>query len=393
MGVTSEAGAGSRVTVKEIEDEINNKSPPLTKVIDKGKSISGQKNVKIEGFDFRNNSGKDLQMLRVTNCQDVIIRRCKFTGTNLLDAVLNVTGPNTKRVIIEYCIFEDLTTQLSNGGEPTRLGISPDSGCRFACIVRRCIYRNNEADPETISIKSVDNVVEDCHFIKNKSMVTVRHGGYAVIHHNTFEGNNGVRLLGYGNVVRDNLFKNNSATDKMSPIQVQYGAKDKDPNWTDVKTPSDKSGSHHSNYAQCTDNVIENNEFVNCKNKIFYRKGEPLKPLNLKIIDKTPTTVPSEPPTTTTTPPPVTPETPIPPTPPVIPEPEPPTTVPQCSICGKEPVTKKITVSASVGTKHYVLVKKLLILAIQEAKIAAVAEEEQEKQGHGEGEGEGGVQQ
>src|SRR5215212_3807940 len=193
--------AGARVTLKEIEDEVN--KSPLTKVVNKGKSVSGQKNVKIEGFDFRND-GADVKLLNVTNCQDVVIRRCKFSGSDILGVTLNVTGASTKRITIEYCIFENMKTTLSNGAEPTRLGNSQHSGCRFECIVRKCIYRNLAADPETISIKSANNIVEDCHFINNKSMVTVRHSGYATVRFNTFEGNNGVRLLGYGNEVHDN---------------------------------------------------------------------------------------------------------------------------------------------------------------------------------------------
>ena len=132
--MTTVSGAGARITLKEIEDEVY--KSPLTKVTDKGKSLSGKKDAKVEGYDFVND-GKDLKMLNVTDCQDVIIRRCRFSGTNLLDVMLNVTGKNTKRVVIEYCIFENASTKLSNGGEPIRLGNSQLSGIRFVCTVRR----------------------------------------------------------------------------------------------------------------------------------------------------------------------------------------------------------------------------------------------------------------
>lgn len=285
--------AGARVTIKEIEEEVF--KSPLTKVTNKGRKSSGQKNTKIEGFDFLNSEGKDLKMLNVTDCQDVIVRRCRFAGKNLVDVALNVTGADTKRVIIEYCIFENMTSNVSNGGEPIRLGNSQHSGVRFECIVRKCIFRNLNADPETISLKSVGNEVCDNYFIDNKSMVTVRHGGLNKIHHNTFEGNNGVRLLGYGNVAELNLHKDNSATDKNSPYQVQYANQAKDPNWTAVNKPSDKEGNGHAIYAQCVDNQIIYNEYVNCKNKIFYRKGNSLAPKNLKIVEGKP---PEQPPTT-----------------------------------------------------------------------------------------------
>lgn len=348
--------AGARVTLKEIEDTVNVNS--LTRVVDKGKSLSGKKNQKIEGYNFTNTSGKAIKMLSVSNCQDILIRRCRFQGVNLTDVMLSIDGAKTKRIIVEYCIFERSTSKTSNGGEPLRIGLSKRSGCTFACIVRKCIFRDLKADPETISIKSAGNVVEDCYFINNKSMLTVRHGGYAIIHHNTFEGNNGVRLLGYGNKVAYNLFKDNSATDKMAPIQIQYGNAKVDPNWDDKDSPSNEDGESHSKYAQCIDNQLNFNEFVNCKSRIFFRKGTkstplPYSPDNLQIRDK-----PDVPPT------------PTPPEPePVEPEP----TKPECSICNNEPATKKLTLSVNVGAKCYPRTKELLLEALKTARAEAAA--------------------
>jgi len=222
-------------------------------------------------------------MCEVSNCQDVTIRRCKFSGKNLLDVALNISGEKTKNVTVEYCIFENMTTDLSNGGEPIRLGNSQYSGCVFDSTIRKCIFRNLKADPETISIKSCGNLVEDNHFIENKSMVTVRHGGLTTIQHNTFQGMGGVRLLGYGNKVEFNRFENNRETGKLGPVVVQNGIKEKDPNWTNQSTPSGKEGNSHANYAQNVDNVIENNEWINCVNKVYYRKDNTLSPKGLKI--------------------------------------------------------------------------------------------------------------
>jgi hypothetical protein len=273
--------AGARVTLKEIEDEVNKSS--LQKIKDQSKSFSNKSDTTIvEGFDFSVN-GKDVKMCNVTDCQNVIIRGCKFSGTNMLDVALNIRGAKTKKVIVEYCIFENMDTDLDNGGEPLRLGNSEFSGCSFESIVRKCIFRNLKADPETISIKSANNIVEDCYHINNNSMITVRHGGLAEIRFNTFQGKGGVRLLGYGNKVHDNLFENNQERGKLSPIQVQNGSREKDPNWTDVKSPSGKRGSGHATYARCVDNEITANEFRNCKTKIFFRTDKSLSPKNLKV--------------------------------------------------------------------------------------------------------------
>jgi Chondroitinase B len=272
--------AGARVTLKEIEDEIN--KSPLQEVKDSGKSFKDKQNITIEGFDFTVNKS-DVKQCVLTDCENVTIRRCKFRDKSTLGVALNITGAKTKKVIVEYCIFENLSFSDDNGGEPLRLGNSQYSGCNFECTVRKCIFRNLAADPETISIKSAKNIVEDCYHINNASMITVRHGGLAIIRFNTFQGKGGIRLLGYGNKVHDNLFENNQETGKLSPIQVQNAVKSKDPNWTEVKTPSGNGGSSHAIYAQCVDNEIIANEFRNCKKKIFFRTDKELSPKNLKI--------------------------------------------------------------------------------------------------------------
>lgn len=273
--------AGARISLQDIEKEVN--KSPLKDVRNVPTKYSNKQGITIEGFNFSQTGNQKFNMLQISSCQDITIRRCKFSGTKLLEVALNIIGAKTKNVTVEYCIFENMDTDLSNGGEPMRLGGSMYSGCNYNCTVRKCIFRNLTADPETISIKSAGNIVEDCYFIDNDSMVTVRHSGLATIQFNTFEGENGVRLLGYGNKVNNNLFKDNKADDKMSPIQVQNGIAPKDPNWTDVKTPSGKEGESHANYAQCVDNEIKDNQFINCRNTVYYRKDKSLAPKGLKI--------------------------------------------------------------------------------------------------------------
>ena len=192
-------------------------------------------------------------------------------------------------------------------------------------------------------------------------MVTVRHGGYAEICYNTFQGNNGIRLLGYGNRAHHNLHKDNSASDKMGPYQIQNALKSKDPNWIDASKPSGKEGSIHATYVSGPDNEVYENEFVNCKNKIYYRKGEPLTPKNLKI---------DQPPSTPTpTPPEEPPEV-------VTPEPAEPEEIPQCSICHNEPATKKVTLSIYVGASHYESAKASLVELLKAMRAEAAQEVE-----------------
>ncbi|MFL6486750.1 MAG: chondroitinase-B domain-containing protein [Nitrososphaera sp.] len=210
---------------------------------------------------------------------------CKFRKKTTKGQGLNITGAKTKKVTVQYCIFEDFSFKESNGGEPLRLGNSQFSGCIFECIVKNNIFRNLKSDPECISIKSCNNIIEDNFFINNESNVCVRHGGLTNIRHNYFKGTNGVRIHGYGNYVGYNCFEDNSGTDEdLSPITVRWGKADKDPNWDDYNKPSGKEGSSHAEYAQAIDTVIEGNEFKNCKKTVVpLKKGDvTLSPKNTK---------------------------------------------------------------------------------------------------------------
>ena len=161
-----------------------------------------------------------------TDCDGVTIRRCYFRNKSNEGPALAISI--SKNVMVEDCIFENITGK--DDREPIRIGDGSESGLSLKCAVRRCIFRNNSGDPEVISIKSAENTVEDCFFINNDGNVTVRHGGLTNIHHNYFEGNNGVRIHGYGNIVEYNYFKDNSATDEArSPISLWWGDEDTRP--------------------------------------------------------------------------------------------------------------------------------------------------------------------
>lgn len=208
------AGPRNGITVKKIEDEIFKKPLERPK---SGMSVKGKKNTVIEGLDFRGLNEDGGKQLAISDCEELTIRRCAFGKKTTLGVALNITGAKLKRVIVEYCLFEDMTYTESNGGEPCRLGNSQFSGCVFESTVRKSIFRNLKSDPEAISIKSVGNTVEDCFFIANNANVTVRHGGMTTIHHNYFQTSGGIRLHGYGNKVKYNAFEN-FGTDRKSVV-------------------------------------------------------------------------------------------------------------------------------------------------------------------------------
>lgn len=289
------AGPRNGITVEKIEQEIK-KSPLKTQT--SGLQYSDKSKIVIEGYDFRIDSTGNKQC-SISNCQDITIRRCIFGNKTTLGQGLNITGANTKRVLVEYCIFENMTFTDDNGGEPLRFGLSPFSGISYESIVRNCIFRGLNSDPEAISNKSCRNVFEDNFFINNKSNVTVRHGGLATIQHNYFKGRGGIRLHGYGNVARYNCFEGHGVdkfydkngveepfNETFSPIVVRYGNAEKDPNFVTLNTPSEKEGPSHAMYARTVDNVIEGNEFKNCaKTIISLAKGQPLEPVNITNVN------------------------------------------------------------------------------------------------------------
>ena len=129
------AGPRNAITAAKILQEINKSS--LKPVDREGMKVDGKKNTVVEGYDFTVNR-TDVKMLNVTNCQNLTIRRCKFRDKDTLGVALNITGASTKRDIVEYCLFENLTYNQSNGGEPCRLGDSQHSACAFEAVETKC---------------------------------------------------------------------------------------------------------------------------------------------------------------------------------------------------------------------------------------------------------------
>ena len=63
-------------------------------------------------------------MVKVENGKNITFRKCEFHGNSTEGVVLNIVGAGTKEVIVEDCEFFDLTSQVENGGETIRLGLS-----------------------------------------------------------------------------------------------------------------------------------------------------------------------------------------------------------------------------------------------------------------------------
>jgi uncharacterized protein YkwD len=225
-------------------------------------SIKDCEGVTIKNCDFQYDRS-DTTLLTLSNCKKCIVSGNKFHDKSTLGLFLKIMGSKTDGNIIENNEFWNHTFNSDNGGEPVRIGNSSTSGCNFNTLFRKNSMHDLRADVETISVKSCGNIIEDNDFSNNESMIAVRHGGFNKIRNNRFKGKGGIRLLGAGNEVTDNFFKDNRDS-KWIPIRVEYGNTERDPNFTSDNKPSGKEGSSHAMYARCIANKITGNKFENC---------------------------------------------------------------------------------------------------------------------------------
>lgn len=226
--------------------------------------LDGLTNFTIDGVDFSFDGNDD--MLKLNNCIDCKILNCTFHDRTKKGNFIHLRGARSKRNLIENCMFRNHSSPTSNGGEAIIIGLDKWSGCLFETTVRKCEFIDCRGDPEIISIKSVDNVIENnCIRDTCDGNITVRHGGRNTIQNNVFEGPaGGIRILGCGNKIIGNYHKDNdNGSVKRRPLIIQNGLKERDPNFRDNCIPKDQEGSI-ATYAQASKNIIEDNIYDNC---------------------------------------------------------------------------------------------------------------------------------
>ena len=227
--------------------------------------LNGLTGYTIDGIDFSYNGEND--MLELTNCVDCKIINCTFHDRTTKGNFIHIRGADSKHNLIENCTFKNHTGEDNNGGEAIIIGLDNWSGCLYETTVRKCEFIKCKGDPEIISIKSVDNVIENnCIRADCDGNITIRHGGRNTIQYNVFEGSaGGIRVLGCGNKIIGNYHNgNDNDKDKRRPLIIQNGDSPKDPNFNDNCEPKKKEGSGAA-YAQAENNTIEDNIYDNCK--------------------------------------------------------------------------------------------------------------------------------
>jgi len=158
------------------------------------------------------------------------VSNCEFHDKKKEGLFIRIMGEKSKDNLIERCTFWDHTFEGENGGEAIRIGNSDVSGCWFNTTVRYCHFRNLKGDPESVSIKSCGNVLENNIHEECDANVTIRHGGFNKIRNNVFIGSGGIIVCGEGNEITGNYHKNNNnENDKRRPLVLWKGNVETDP--------------------------------------------------------------------------------------------------------------------------------------------------------------------
>jgi poly(beta-D-mannuronate) lyase len=234
---------------------------------------------KVDYCDFQYDKN-DVDVFILKNGVKDVISHCKFHDRETKGLFLKIQGEDTKDNVVEACEFWGHRFPGDNGGEPIRIGNSDLSGCEFNTTVRYCHFHDLRGDPETVSIKSCGNVLENNLHENCKSNFTIRHGGFNKIRNNVFKGSGGIRVLGDGNEIIGNYHQNNDNND-FRPLAIENGNEDKDPNFdSDGKPSGKKADDTHDEYARAKNNLIEGNIYDNCEGTyvVWGRKDRDRKP-------------------------------------------------------------------------------------------------------------------
>lgn len=240
------------------------------KIIKERVKLSGLQNCIIENVDFCSNEAD--HMVQASDLRGCIFKKCKFHGKSTVGCAVNMTGTKTKDNIFEECEWYDLSYNAGNGGEPLRLGLSKQANLFFNTKVRKCSFRNLNADVESVSIKSCGNTVELCKHENCKSSIVVRHGHTNTIQSNEFIGEGGIRLYGKDNKILNNHFKDNKST-RFPPLSLVNGNK--------------KDEDLSADYTQVRNNLIQGNVFENCGPKciVWGRDSNTFKPEGCQFLE------------------------------------------------------------------------------------------------------------
>ena len=231
-----------------------------------------------EVISFKKNSKEFANNCRVTNCtisnynpsdnstenhwvdmwgKNNRVDHNNFTGKTNVGTTLVVWLKGDEHIEnnhqIDHNFFGKRPDLGSNGGETIRIGTSTNSMLSSKTIVENNVFKQCNGEIEIVSNKSCDNIYRNNLFLESEGTLTLRHGNRALVEGNVFLGNNkpktgGIRVIGEGHIVRNNLLVGLAGDDYRGPIVIMNGV----PN------------SPLNRYFQVKNADIQNNTIINC---------------------------------------------------------------------------------------------------------------------------------
>jgi Chondroitinase B len=210
-------------------------------------------------------------MLELYNCRNVKVIDCTFKDKKTKGNFIHLKGEKTSENTIEDCTFRNHKFGGRNGGEAIIIGLGEYSGCKFKTHIKNCEFIKCNGDPEMVSIKSCNNILEG-NTVKDgtRGNFTIRNGGFNEIINNTFIGTGGIRVLGKRNKIIGNIHKKNKSKD-FPPLTIENADEPEDKNFENGK-PTCKKIKKNTAYAQAKDNTIENNRYEDCDLCVIWGK-------------------------------------------------------------------------------------------------------------------------
>jgi hypothetical protein len=111
---------------------------------------------------------------------------------------------------IDHNYFHDVTYGGGNGWELIRAGLSSWTFSKAFTVIERNLFVHADSDPETISVKSSDNIIRYNTMRATNGQFTLRHGNRTQVYGNYIlgdgRGSTGLRVYGGGHKIYNNYF-------------------------------------------------------------------------------------------------------------------------------------------------------------------------------------------
>ena len=190
------------------------------------------------------------------------VTACSFNEKKDMGATMVVWLEDgiTPRHTISYNRFTRTETIYDSTGEPAneqetiRVGDSEHSMQQSGCIIEHnYFYRSNGEKQEIVSNKSCGNIYRGNAFFESCGTLTLRQGNDCTVSGNFFYGNDiestgGVRIIGEGHLVENNVFEKLNSVGYLSALCICAG----------------QEHSSLSGYAPVKNATVRSNVFIDC---------------------------------------------------------------------------------------------------------------------------------